>query len=49
MIKDGQDNLIMLICNENANNIKVTISAILNSIINNNYILPSIMWINVKE
>ena len=38
---DGQANTTMLMCSENPNNIGVTISTILNNIIDNNYILPS--------
>ena len=38
---DGQANTTMLMCNENPNNIGVTISTILNNIINSDYILPS--------
>lgn len=34
---DGQANTTMLMCNENSNNISVTISIILNNIIENNY------------
>ena len=38
---DGQANTTMLMCNENPNNIGITISTILNNIINSDYILPS--------
>lgn len=37
---DGQANSTILMSNKNPNNIKVTISTILNNIINNDYVLP---------
>ena len=37
---DGQANSTILMSNKNPNNINVTISTILNNIINNDYVLP---------
>ncbi len=37
----GQANTTMLMCNENPNSLNITISTVLNNIIDNNYILPS--------
>ena len=37
---DGQANATMIMSDKNPNKIEVTISTILNNIINNNYVLP---------
>lgn len=42
---DGQANTTLLMCNKNPNKIEVTISTILNNIINNDYVLPSYDYI----
>lgn len=42
---DGQANSTILMSNKNPNNINVTISTILNNIINNDYVLPAYEYI----